>query len=477
MVLVEQPDGHSGGYDVLSGLHRPRLQHRAKEAGRLPWPERIGKAGADLFQRVRGGKRFQRTVDDAVQDADVIEPGDVIGMRVGVQDRVESPDAAGQELEAHVGRRIHQQPACPCSPGKFPRLFRLGRFDHDAGARAPIARLRWVAQRPSCRSRPCRRALAPRRSRRSPAATTRINRLSGTGGGNWRWSARRAAAVSGRAVPPARRQYGRHAPARCACHAPARGKIRCVGLHQQSFERKVERDIPQFIGFWESQDTGKADISTELLSPNSASCRDELKQCSRKANSPPRIAFFLQDSGNVGISVAGMDRQRQAGQAGGTDMSAEIVLLHIPRRAVVEVVQAGFADADDLRMLGQRGERLRRRDLGLRGVVRMDPDGAPDIWRGFPPISVRWRTARWWCRWSPSRPPRPLGAGQHIGQFRRGVIIQVAVRIDQHRTMLQSGFRLPHNAGKRPGVAAAPCRRAAGRPASAILRASPGTPS
>ena len=43
------------------------------------------------------------------------------------------------------------------------------------------------------------------------------------------------------------------------------------------------------------------------------------------------IPFFLQDCGDVVVGVAGMDGQRQAGQPGGADMGAEIVLLHVAR--------------------------------------------------------------------------------------------------------------------------------------------------
>ena len=79
----------------------------------------------------------------------------------------------------------------------------------------------------------------------------------------------------------------------------------------------------------------------------SASIREELKQCRRKVKSPPVSAFILQDLRDVGVGVAGVDGEGQAGQAGSADVGAEVGLLHVAGGAVVEVVQAGLADADD----------------------------------------------------------------------------------------------------------------------------------
>lgn len=77
-----------------------------------------------------------------------------------------------------------------------------------------------------------------------------------------------------------------------------------------------------------------------------------------------------------------MDDQRQAGLARGLDMAAEHLGLDVARAQVVVEVQPTFADADHagpLRQLDQIGRRHGRMVLGL---MRMGPDGAPDIVMG-----------------------------------------------------------------------------------------------
>ena len=61
--------------------------------------------------------------------------------------------------------------------------------------------------------------------------------------------------------------------------------------------------------------------------------------------------FLGQDAGRVVVGVAGVDDQRQAGLARRLDVLAENVLLDVARAVFVEIVEAGLADADDLRML------------------------------------------------------------------------------------------------------------------------------
>ena len=99
------------------------------------------------------------------------------------------------------------------------------------------------------------------------------------------------------------------------------------------------------------------------------------------------------------VGVAGMDGERQAGQSRGADMGAEAGLLHVARGAVVEVVEAGLADADDLGMAGQCGDVLGCRDRFLRRVVRVDADGAPEVRLRFGDRRQAAATAPAWCRW------------------------------------------------------------------------------
>ena len=60
----------------------------------------------------------------AVEDADLVDAGDVVGMRVRVEHGVDAGDAAGEKLGAQVRAGVHQQ------PGPLPA------FHHDAGAGA-----------------------------------------------------------------------------------------------------------------------------------------------------------------------------------------------------------------------------------------------------------------------------------------------------------------------------------------------------
>ena len=68
--------------------------------------------------------------------------------------------------------------------------------------------------------------------------------------------------------------------------------------------------------------------------------------------------FFLKDFQGVVIGIPGVDADRQAGGAGGTDLHAEDVRLDVPRRAIIEVIQARFAYADDPGVAGKVDNRL-----------------------------------------------------------------------------------------------------------------------
>jgi len=89
--------------------------------------------------------------------------------------------------------------------------------------------------------------------------------------------------------------------------------------------------------------------------------------------------FFLQDSYDILVGVAGMDGERQAGQRRRPHMGAETGLLHRARRLVVEIVQAGLADADAAPVPRQLGDRFCFRNRKFGGVVRVSSDRAPDL--------------------------------------------------------------------------------------------------
>ena len=111
----------------------------------------------------------------------------------------------------------------------------------------------------------------------------------------------------------------------------------------------------------------------------------------QEVEGPAGVAFLAQDGDDVVIRLAGMDAQRQAGQARGADVAAEILGLRVARGLVVEVVQAGFADADDARVVGLGGDLLGRRQRALAGVVRVDADGAPDLGVALGQFLAPWR--------------------------------------------------------------------------------------
>ena len=53
-------------------------------------------------QCIGGGKGRQRPVCDPVQDADIIQAGDVVGMSVGIQDGVYARNTTVQQLGSHI---------------------------------------------------------------------------------------------------------------------------------------------------------------------------------------------------------------------------------------------------------------------------------------------------------------------------------------------------------------------------------------
>ncbi len=64
----------------------------------------------------------------------------------------------------------------------------------------------------------------------------------------------------------------------------------------------------------------------------------------------PAPALLRQNAQRVVIGIARMDADRQAGQAGGPYLTAERLLLHVARRAIIEIIQPGLADTNHARM-------------------------------------------------------------------------------------------------------------------------------
>ena len=152
-------------------------------------------------------------------------------------------------------------------------------------------------------------------------------------------------------------------------------------------------------------------------------------------------------------------------------------------RAVVEVVQAGLADADDPGMAGHGGDVLRRRDRRFGGVVRMDADGAPEV-RAAPrssPAGVRdWASVVPMVTISPT--PAAAARASTVGTFGLGEVVEVAVGIDQHQASLRHHAAGRRSAGTRPaapadGDAVGQRRRRRAVPSQGAVASPPGTPS
>ncbi len=92
---------------------------------------------------------------------------------------------------------------------------------------------------------------------------------------------------------------------------------------------------------------------------------------------PPHLV--AQDRRHVGVGVARMDDQRQAGLARRRDVGAEHAVGHVARRRVVVVVEPRLADADAFRVARQRHQPLHRHVRLLGGLQRVGADGEEHV--------------------------------------------------------------------------------------------------
>ena len=170
-------------------------------------------------------------------------------------------------------------------------------------------------------------------------------------------------------------------------------------------------------------------------------------------------AFVFQNGERVVIGVAGVDANRHAAAPGGADLAAEHVCLHIAWRPVVKIIEAGFADRNDLGVRNEVENRLFLRQILLGGgVVRVGADRAPDVLAGFGQCQLLWRARQAGADGDEFPHAGLPGACQDLRRFFRCVVIEVAVRIDQHQGPTQLRRR---NAEIRRQVAAGCCRPAA----------------
>ncbi len=95
--------------------------------------------------------------------------------------------------------------------------------------------------------------------------------------------------------------------------------------------------------------------------------------------SVPLAGFFLEDTGDIGIGVAGVDHQRQSGLAGGRGVGAEALFLCFGRAVLVEIIEPRLADRHDFRM-GRDCHEFGHADVRFFGrVVRMRAHGAEHV--------------------------------------------------------------------------------------------------
>jgi hypothetical protein len=108
---VAVPDRDRNDVDAFV-LERPvdvvQLQLRLPAADLRCVPD-VAEGAADRFRRRSTGEGVDRLTLAEVERADVIQPHEVIGVGVRVEDEVEPRDRMAQELDAEVGRRIDEQ--------------------------------------------------------------------------------------------------------------------------------------------------------------------------------------------------------------------------------------------------------------------------------------------------------------------------------------------------------------------------------
>ena len=117
----------------------------------------------------------------------------------------------------------------------------------------------------------------------------------------------------------------------------------------------------------------------------------------------------------------------------------EPFLLHLARRLVVEVVEPGFADADDPRVVGQCRDHLAVRDPASPALCGW----TPTVPQTFGERSASACTCRDWANVVPMVTIRPTPAAvaraDDVRDLGVGEVVEVAVAIDQHQMRQAAG--------------------------------------
>ena len=126
-------------------------------------------------------------------------------------------------------------------------------------------------------------------------------------------------------------------------------QIRRVGLDHDAIGREFGREIAQGLRVLEGQNSRERNRKTQSdrfhrkIAPAGVAMQHGAKR--------PFGHFVFEDATAVFIGLAGMNDQRQTGRAGCCNMRAKATLLCFARAVLVEIIQPGFAQRHDLRMI------------------------------------------------------------------------------------------------------------------------------
>ena len=291
---------------------------------------------------------------------------------MGVEHAVDPIDAGVEQLLAQVRRGVDQDAGAAAVGGRA--------LDQDGAAPAPVLRIGGVAMAPA---EPGTRHAAGKAAaedgdgkRHAAAAELRGTLLNRRKKFSVVWRA-----ISSVGDAARRRQHlgGLDHIGRLVALAAefAGGEIRRVGLDQDAVGRQSGRDGAQLIGALEGQDPRERDMEPERdRGARELGAGGEAMQHGGEGALP---CLLGQDARHVGIGLARMDDQRQAGLARRGDVAAEAGLLGVARAEIVVIVEPGLAERHHLGMAAA-GDEVCGGDVEfLMCVMRMRSYRAVDI--------------------------------------------------------------------------------------------------
>ncbi len=100
MVLNKRAHRQPGSGEIHARDNDLRHERRTKKSRRFPGFEGVVEAPLQLGERRLGGQSWQRPAKLAVENAHIVQPGNVVGMGMGENDRINASDGTGQHLFA-----------------------------------------------------------------------------------------------------------------------------------------------------------------------------------------------------------------------------------------------------------------------------------------------------------------------------------------------------------------------------------------